>query len=881
MGSMEFCFLFIAVFVQKSSTEFDSWKKLNRGGTAIGIAANKLALYLIDGSNQLKAIDSDAAAKHIGNSIRHVAVDDDYSLMVAETGFGLKSRVGVASSNAIGTSWKVLEGAGRGMATGRHGLLLHWNAERTYEATGITASDREGTGWTEIATGAMKEISCGKLQCFSVTASGDLYSSGLIPSGYSPTFLDPKLKWAKIASNVKDVSTYTSNTLWKLDSNGIAWKAANVIGQYFVKFNWERKTFQGLNFTKIAVTDKIQYAISNDNNIHVLTGCPIFDFEDNDLSHWTRTGMAFNKQPVVSQQTNYSRLSGKVGDRTIDTFSSRTSYDMAEDSPESTQGDSITGTLTSPLFQIRTKSLHFVIGGGSPPNNFASLYVDGAEVFQASGKSTDKTNAKGLIRAGRHSWDVSSYINKCAFLKLVDSGTGIFGHTIFDDLCASPPCFKGITVGLEKSGHNGNVKLGQEIKYKLDMKGFYTSKTRPLSINISFPIKDGEPYVFIKSISVLSHKCATSAKGKKVKTSIQPNLQHYFSYLLTYNNYILSDFVLEVVARVYDHKSLQLNIPKQLHGSIKVNFADEYLQTINHNITVTRAGNEIATMSCIEKMITAEYFHIGDNITYNVELSLTSSSQQRVFNVMLKLFLLPYLTVLEVKGKQSSLGDVQSSPSSSQTVLGIRELHLDDMRNISFIMSIRSDYGWGKLYSKQIPGLFLVDAISYCVRQTCRNAQGNSSEIITVVKNKQYSFNIRKKDETRKRKYTSINVKNGSLVIICGSYDAHGKRDHARCYYGNASTNTWSQLPNKLTEVLYYDEAAGKIYGKFSNTVKAELYGDIFKEHKILTESEWSAVTAREQSLVASKSVEEPERSVRRNLNGKLPYQWECCLNTG
>ena len=554
---------------------------------------------------------------------------------------------------------------------------------------------------------------------------------------------------------------------------------------------------------------------------------------------------------------------------------------MAEDSPESTQGDPITGTSTSPLFQIRTKSLHFVIGGGSPPNNFASLYVDGTEVLQASGQSMDRTSAKGPIRAGRHYWDVSSYINKCAFLKLVDSGTSTYGHTIFDDLCASPPCFKGITVGLEKSGHNGNVKLGQEIKYKLDMKGFYTSKTRPLSINVSFPIEDGEPFVYIKNTSVLSYKCTTNVKEKIVKTSIQPKLQHYFSNLLTYENYILSDFVLEVVARVYDHKNLQFNVPKQLHGSIKINFADEYLQTITHNITVTREGNEIAAVNCIEKMITAEYFHIGDNITYNVELNLTSSSQQRVFNVMLKLFLPPYLTMLEVQGQQSSLGDVRSSPSSTQTVLRIKEFHLDEMRNISFIMSIRSDYAWDKLYSKEIPGVFLADGISYCTKQTCKNAQGNSSEAIPLVKNKQYSFKIRKKEKTRQRKYTLINVKNGSLVIICGSYDAHGKRGHGRCYNGNASTNTWSQLPNTLTDVLYYDEAEGKIYGKFSNAINAELYGEAFKEHKILTESEWSAITARAQSLVASQSLEAPERSVRRNLNEKLPYQWECCLHSG
>ena len=863
--------------IKQTSSELDLWKSLNRGGAPTKIAANDIALYLIDNANNLKAIDSDGSMRSIASGISDVDVDSDYGLVVTETTTGMKSRTGVSSSNAIGTGWNQFGGSATGITTGRYGLVFHWNEQQyAYIATGISSSNREGTSWSLSATG-VKQVRCGKLQCFSTTQSNDLYTSGQIPSGYSPTLLDPKLLWAKISDNILDISAYSSNTLWKLDSNGIAWKAVNVIGGHFLKFIWERQTYQPLTFTDIAVTNKIQFTISNDKHVRILTGCPIFDFEDNDLSKWARTGTAFSKQPVVSQQSFYNRPSGKEGDRLIDTFSSRTSYGMSENANASTQTDSPTGTLTSPLFQIRTEILHFVIGGGSPPNNFVGLFIDGVERFQASGSSIDKNNPNGLIRAGRYWWDVSSYIQKCAYIKLVDLGTSVFGHTIFDDLCASPPCFKGMIVALKKIGHDGNVAIGQEIRYKLDMKGFYTSKTRPLSINISFPIANGEPFVYIKKISI-SHKCATSLEKSQEKKSIQPKSERFFSNLLIYKNYLLSDSVIEVVARVYDHSILQPKAAMSVHGSIKINYADEYLQTIKHDINVTRQGNEIATVNCSEKASNAKYFYIGDNITYNVELHMMpESSQQRAFNVMITLFLPPYLTLLTVHGQESSLGDSLLFPSQSQVAVRIPELLFEDKRDISIIMQIRNDFSWDRLHSKEIPGLFLVDSISYCNKKSCKNAHGNSSDIVYIVKSKEYPFTIIPKNEERERKYTEINVNNGSLIIICGSYEMYGS--YSRCYFGNSSTTTWHILPDMVTDVMYYDDTGHKIFGLFYQNKKVELYGEMFKEYKILTDTEWNSVLARKQSLIASQTVQDPDKSVKKNSIGKISYQWECCLS--
>ena len=878
LAALILSFLFTTV-IKQSYSEFDLWKRLNRGGAPTEIATNDVALYLIDGGNQLKAIDSGGSTKTIMNGVSHVDVDSEYGLMIVGTSGALKSRTGVSASNAIGTGWGSIGGSGIGIATGRYGLLLHWNSGKLcYIATGITSYNRVGTSWSMIATDINK-IRCGKLHCFSITKSHELYSSGEIPSGYSPTLLDPKLVWAKIGTNVKDLSAYSTKTLWKLDSNGIAWEAVNVFGGHFIKLTWERQAYQGLEFTKIAVTNKIQFAISNDKHIRVRTGCPIFDFEDNDLSRWTQTGTAFSKQPVVSQQTFYRRPSGKVGDRIIDTFSARISYDMAENATESSQGDSPIGALTSPLFQIRTDMLHFVIGGGSPPHNFASLYIDGVERFQASGGSVDKENPNGAVRAGRYWWDVSSYISKCAYIKLVDSGTTTFGHTIFDDLCASPPCYKGMSVELKSIGHDGNVTIGQEIRYRLDMKGFYTSNTRPLSITVSFPITDEEPFLYIKDIFLKSYKCATSVDKTHKKKSIRPESQRVYSYRLTYNNYLLSDFAIEVLARVYDHSIIQRQSAKSIYGSVKINFADEYLQTINHNIKVIRHGNETAEVSCTENVTNAKYFYVGDNVTYNVELGLTKSSLQRAFNVTIRLFLPPYLTLLTVRGLQSALGDSLSSPSQSQAVVKIQELLFEDTRKLSLIMQVSNDYAWGKLYSKEIPGIFLVDAISFCDNKSCKNSHGNSSKIVSVVKNKQYKFTIKLKEENPTRKYTEINAGKGSIVITCGSYGAHGREGNGRCYYGNSTTGIWYNLPNMITDVIYYDETGSRIFGQLNNKIKVELYGEMFKEYKILTDSEWDAIVARRLSLVAGQSMQDPQRSVRKSSNGKLSHQMECCLD--
>ena len=873
-------FIISTIMVKECSADFDAWKKLNRGGAVIKIAANNKALYLIDNQNRLNVIDSESPVKNMDSGIKYVDVDDQYGLVLAQTTEAMKARAGISSSNAVGTGWNTFPGSAIGMVTGRHGLIFHWNlVGRTYQATGITSSNREGTGWMEVAIGSqMKKISCSGTACFSIDISNALYSSGYIPSGYSPTLLNPQLVLAKISTNVKDVSAFSGSTLWKIDSNGTAWQAVNFLGNQFIKLNWERRSYQPLKFIGIAATNKIQYAITDDNNAHVFTGCPIFDFEDNDLSKWTMTGTAFAKQPVVSQETYYGRLSAKEGNRIIDTYSSRTSYDVAEDAAEATQQDTPVGTLESPLFQIRTNILHFIIGGGSAPTNHVDLYINGVQRFRASGASADKANANKNTRAGRYWWDVSSYINSCAYIKIHDDSSVIHGHTLFDDLCASPPCFKGIKVWLENIDHDGNATLGQKLTFKLHLNGFYTSKTRPLSINVSFPTAKEAPFMYVKSLSRLSSKCSTSVTTTKSTKTLPAKSPYCYSFSRKFTNYLLSDSVVEITTRAYDHSDLQKGVQKSIQAAIKVNFADEYIQTIKPEIKIIRHGNETANLVLTEGMVGGNKFYVGNNITYNVQLNQNTTSQQRAFNLIIRLFLPPYLALVTVSGLESSSGDRLVSSTTSQVTVRINELLLEGKRNITFIMRIRNDYAWSRLYSSKMQGIFLVDAISYCNTQSCKNATDNDSTMVSLLKMKEYNFTVSLLQKKKAaKKYKKIVVNGGSLVIVCGTDSIYGAGSNSRCYYGNSSTDCWYRLNHKLIDILYYDQAEGKIFGLFVAGQKVELHGEMFKEYKILTTDEWDAVLARAGSLVAGLAVENPDRFVNKHSNGKLPHEWECC----
>eukprot|EP00112_Aurelia_sp_Birch-Aquarium-sp1_P013477 Seg2862.2 transcript_id=Seg2862.2/GoldUCD/mRNA.D3Y31 product="hypothetical protein" protein_id=Seg2862.2/GoldUCD/D3Y31 len=451
--------------------EIDTWQSVNRGGAVTVIATNDKAVYEITTAADLAVMhDDNGFVNTIAVETKDVSVNGDYGIWIAKTHGGMQYRISTSSSNVIGTGWNVINGIAAGVVTGRYGLMFHFNSipGDLYARTGITSGLHQGRGWKKVYGHQIKKAACAKQVCFIVADHNSLHISRKFQGIDSPPMDED---WVYAQGDTSDISAYGDSILWRLDGSGGAWQAINVFDDVFNKIRWERRDYQTSNLKDIAVTDKVQFAVGKDNGLLVLTGCPIFDFEDNDLSKWVQTGTAFAQQPVVSQQTFYNRPSGKVGDRLIDTFSGRKNYGMPENAPEATITNTPTGTLTSPMFQIRTDMLHFVIGGGSPPNNYVGLYIDDSEKLQGAGRSKDHWGPTGARRASRYWWDVTSYKEKCAYLKIVDQGTTNYGHSIFDDLRGSPPCFKRMDVSLTRLNHDGNVRVGQMITDVLTLKG--------------------------------------------------------------------------------------------------------------------------------------------------------------------------------------------------------------------------------------------------------------------------------------------------------------------------------------------------------------------------------------------------------------------------
>jgi sucrose-6-phosphate hydrolase SacC (GH32 family) len=83
------------------------------------------------------------------------------------------------------------------------------------------------------------------------------------------------------------------------------------------------------------------------------TGNVLADFEQPTYGDWTTTGTAFGAGPVAGTLPNQQTVSGYAGDRLVNSFRN---------------GDSTTGTLTSPSFTIAKPYLNFLVGGGDHPH---------------------------------------------------------------------------------------------------------------------------------------------------------------------------------------------------------------------------------------------------------------------------------------------------------------------------------------------------------------------------------------------------------------------------------------------------------------------------------------------------------------------------------
>jgi len=146
----------------------------------------------------------------------------------------------------------------------------------------------------------------------------------------------------------------------------------------------------------------------------------LYDFEKPSMTGWKATGKAFGKGPCDGKVTPEYPSSGFAGRGMISSYHG---------------GDPSTGTLTSPKFVIRGKTLTFLIGGGKwggrgEARMGMDLIVEGKAVRTASGHTSNTLRLAG--------WDVADLVGKTAQLHMVDTHTGSWGHILIDHVVMHP-----------------------------------------------------------------------------------------------------------------------------------------------------------------------------------------------------------------------------------------------------------------------------------------------------------------------------------------------------------------------------------------------------------------------------------------------------------
>jgi fructan beta-fructosidase len=148
-------------------------------------------------------------------------------------------------------------------------------------------------------------------------------------------------------------------------------------------------------------------------------GAVLADFEGGTYGDWTATGDAFGTTPATGTLPDQGQVSGFLGEGLANTF---------------LNGDSTTGTLTSPEFTLDRKHINFLVGGGNHPAGSdqptaIELLVDGQAVRSATGKDAEALNWA--------SWDVGDLAGKKARIRIVDDNTGGWGHINVDHIVLS------------------------------------------------------------------------------------------------------------------------------------------------------------------------------------------------------------------------------------------------------------------------------------------------------------------------------------------------------------------------------------------------------------------------------------------------------------
>jgi len=144
------------------------------------------------------------------------------------------------------------------------------------------------------------------------------------------------------------------------------------------------------------------------------------DFESGGYEGWTVEGTTFGKAPKPNY--HHQLLSGYEGRYLADSF-----HNDGDRAATSTNSDSHTGKLVSGAFTINRRRIAFRIGGGSHVGRTClNLVIDGDVVDSAMGSNSETLSQRAF--------DVSKYQGKQAYLEIVDSHSGGWGHVLVDEI---------------------------------------------------------------------------------------------------------------------------------------------------------------------------------------------------------------------------------------------------------------------------------------------------------------------------------------------------------------------------------------------------------------------------------------------------------------
>ena len=141
-----------------------------------------------------------------------------------------------------------------------------------------------------------------------------------------------------------------------------------------------------------------------------------FDFETGTLQDWTAEGPAFQKQPIAGD-TVHKRRADMKSDHAGKFWIG--GYELTQDAP--------VGTLTSVPFVVKQPFASFLVAGGSTDATCVELVAkDGDKIIHRI--AGDETEALKPVAV-----DLSGYVGKEIYIRLVDRHTGHWGHLNFDD----------------------------------------------------------------------------------------------------------------------------------------------------------------------------------------------------------------------------------------------------------------------------------------------------------------------------------------------------------------------------------------------------------------------------------------------------------------